>query len=682
MYLDERSNCILKAVLSNPDISNAALEESYSLSRRQISYSFTKINDWLEENNYPPIKRTNGGKFVVSPLLMELFGGENDSTMTASYIPSEKERAQLIVLMLLSKEEELSLLHFSSALGVSKNTVLRDIKAAQKLVSVFDLEIIYSRMEGYDIVGSEWDSRRLLVEVLRNIFDMFNGESHIREIAGISTDDIERRKIQMEAVETQLTIKFIDERMKLLPYVIEILLKRIKNRHIITDSYSIDYQTLSDTKEFEAAEILIQDGQSIPEQERLFITLQLLTSNVFSSQVLTDQELPQFKKALKDSLDLFEYKAAFVFKDKEALLNRLLLHMKPAYYRIKYQLTTNYSMLEQVSDEFNAIHYIVKDSMKPIEEYIGCEIPESEVMFVTILIGGHLLNSGKTIPVKKKAVVVCPNGISISQLMEHTLRDLFPEFYFYQAFSIREFEELQLDYDIVFSPIPVQTDKHLFVVNQVITDFEKIQLRQRVIQGIFGLNSSIMNIEQIISIIEKYAKIEEQNLLEKALQDYFSLQLTDEVKQKNDYMLSDFITADMIVVKDSVDNWQQAIAIAAKPLLDKGAISKRYIETMQQQYPSMSPHILLRMNIAIPHSRPQDGVHSVGMSLLKIKNGLSFENNRKVHFVVVIAAVDKKQHLNALLQLMKLAEMNDVISRMAKLDSKKEISQLIQAYSA
>lgn len=685
VYLDERSNLILKSVINNPDISNAQLEKKYNLSRRQISYSFTKINDWLEENNYPAIKRTNGGRFIVSSILIDLFTDKEKAadTSSARYIPSEKERAQLILLLLLSSKEELSLVHFSSDLEVSKNTVLRDIKFAQKLVNDYELEIVYSRMRGYDIVGNEWDKRKLLIDVLRNIFKMYKGEVYIRQLAQLSAEEIETRKLQMEEVETRLNLKFIDERIKLLPYVIAVLLNRIKRGQVITDSYYIDYDALSDTKEYEAAEILIEDVDAVPKQERLFITLQLLTSNVLSSQFLTDRELPQLKQSLKNSLELFEKKAAIFFKDKDALLDRLVLHMKPAYYRIKYHLTTDYSMLERVSDEFKAMHYIVKDSIKPFEEYIGCKIPESEIMFITIFIGGHLINSGETIPVKKRAVVVCPNGVSISKLMEHTLRDLFPEFYFYQAFSIREFEKFEQEYDIVFSPVPLQTNKtkYLFIVDQFISDFEKMQLRQRVMQAVFGLKTSVVNIDQIIGVIEKYAKIEKKQLLEKALQDYFSLQVSNEMNQKIEYRLADLITPETIVVKDSVESWQEAIELAAKPLLDKGIIEHRYMEKMLDQYPALSPHILLRMNIAIPHARPDDGVNAVGMSLLKVKNGIAFDDQHKVHLVVVIAAVDKNQHLNALIQLTKLANMNDEINKLIKLEDREEIFQMIQAHS-
>ncbi|MGG3768682.1 BglG family transcription antiterminator [Priestia megaterium] len=679
MHLDERSNLILKRVVSNPGISNTELERKYHLSRRQISYSFTKINDWLKSNNYPKIQRTNGGKFIIDPLLMELFA-EKVEHSAGSYIPSEKERAQLVLLMLLSSEEELSLLHFSSSLSVSKNTVLRDMKYTQKIVNGYHLEIVYSRMYGYDIVGSEWNKRKLLIEVLRTVYDMYQGETYIQAYTGTSREEIQRLKEQMEKVEKRLALQFIDQKIKLLPYTIAILLKRIKKGNLIKDSYHIDYEELSDTKEFEAAEILIEDAACIPKEERLFITLQLLTSNVLSSQFLREEETLELKSSLKNSLALFEKKACITFKEKEKLLQKLVLHMKPAYYRIKYQLTTNYSIIEKVSEEFEAIHYIVKDSLKPFETYIGCSIPESEVMFITVFIGGHLINSGETIQLKKRAVVVCPNGVSISHLMEHTLRDLFPEFYFYKALSIREFEQSKAEFDMVFSPVSVQTSKHLFIVEQFITDFQKLQLRQRVIQTIFGLNTSVVNIEQLISVIEKYSKVDQKSQLQKALQDYFSLQVLNETSKNQEYSLADLITPETIVLRDQVESWKEAISIAAAPLLHKGIITEAYIDKMQEQYPSMSPHIVLRLNVAIPHASPEDGVQAVGMSLLKLKEGLLC-GEQKVHFIVVIAAIDKKKHLNAMLQLMKLAEMNGVINEMKRLNEKYKIYEIIKTHS-
>lgn len=682
MYLDERSNLLLKEVLGNPEISNAKLEEKFQLSRRQVNYSFQKINDWLEANNYPIIKRTNTGKFIVSPNILDLFTDQIDHTSRrSSYLPSEKERAKYILLMLLSSSEELSLIHFSSTLDVSKNTILRDLKYAQLIIKDYQLEIVYSRMHGYDISGSEWSKRKLLVQLLQEAFRTYDSEWYLQKLLEVSPEDIEHLRQLMEKVETRLHLKFSDERMRLLQYVIAILFKRIKGGKLIDDFYHIDYEELSDTKEFEAAEILVEELGCIPKAERLFITLQLLTSDVLSTQFLTDKELPEFRRVLQEGLMIFERKAIVVLKDKEAFLDKLMLHMKPAYYRIKYQLTTNYSMIEKVSEEFEAIHYIVKDSIKPIEDYIKCKIPENEIAFITILIGGHLINSGETIHIKKKAMVVCPNGVSISKLMENTLRDLFPEFYFYDAFSIREFQQLNLETDIIFSPVPIQTDKKLFIVNGLMTEFERLQLRQRVMKEIFGLNSNVINVDQLISIIEKHAKIEEKQALKKDLQEYFTFQISSENEHKTGYYLSDLINLETIILKDHVDSWHQAIEIAAGPLVEKGAITEAYVDVMKDLYPTVLPHIFLRRNIAIPHASPEDGVNKVGMSLLKIRDGLTLEDGKKLHFIVVIAAVDKNQHLNALLQLMKLATADEDIDNILVNDSQEGIYNIIKMYS-
>ena len=46
---------------------------------------------------------------------------------------------------------------------------------------------------------------------------------------------------------------------------------------------------------------------------------------------------------------------------------------------------------------------------------------------------------GESIDRKIKAVVVCPQGVSVSKLMFHELRELFPEMIFLDYLSVREF---------------------------------------------------------------------------------------------------------------------------------------------------------------------------------------------------------------------------------------------------
>ena len=73
-------------------------------------------------------------------------------------LPLVKKKGTFVQVGIFS--EKLNLLdQESSSLSVSKNTVLRDMKYTQKIVNGYHLEIVYSRMYGYDIVGSEWNKR-------------------------------------------------------------------------------------------------------------------------------------------------------------------------------------------------------------------------------------------------------------------------------------------------------------------------------------------------------------------------------------------------------------------------------------------------------------------------------------------------------------------------------------------
>ena len=119
------------------------------------------------------------------------------------------------------------------------------------------------------------------------------------------------------------------------------------------------------------------------------------------------------------------------------------------------------------------MHHLVGQSTKPLAELIGSDIPDSETAFLTMLIGGWLRKQGDSLQEKIKAIVVCPKGVSVSRLMFSELRELFPEFVFLDSLSVREFYNFDLDYDIVFSPIFLETDKKLFLASSLLERGEK-----------------------------------------------------------------------------------------------------------------------------------------------------------------------------------------------------------------
>ncbi|GAA0609666.1 BglG family transcription antiterminator [Virgibacillus siamensis] len=681
MQLDDRSSQLFGDLVDNPGIKGKELESRYNISRRQLGYSITKINDWLKFNNLPEIERTKQGYFLIKPFILAKFSNENEIDMDTRIL-SEDERVYMIILMILSNED-LALIHFTSELMVSKNTILSDLKHVQNIAEKYDLNVRYSRREGYLFEGNEFNIRKLLIKVIYNVFKLNQGRERIRQTARITEDQVEQLSSQVENVENKLNLKFTDEKLEIMPYIFIIILRRISNRLTIAPFY-IQYNELADTKEYAATEEIFSGVQDIPEEERLFITLHLLTSNVHWSEFLTKDTIPNLLEALKNMLDLFEQTACMKLLDRGQLLQKLLLHVKPAYYRIKYHLTEVNEAKIEVSREFQALHHIVKKSTGPLEKLIGSAIPESETTYLTMLIGGWLTRQGDSIQEKVKAVVVCPQGVSVSRLLYSELDDLFPEFIFLDSLSVREFEHYQLDYDIVFSPIQIETVKKQYTVNSFLERGEKKTLRKQVMQELHGFTPSTISTDDLMGIIRKHTTIENEKALFSELDNYLT---DDELPdsgpiQENPYTpnLSDLITPDKIILKEMTGSWKEAIWVGAEPLLQKGLVEESYIDAMIHDY-NKDPYIVIAPNVAIPHAAPEDGVNHVSMSLLRIKNGVTFADEHSIKLMFVIAAVDKQEHLQALMQLMKLVQADKDRNALIEANNTEAIYNLIKLYS-
>ncbi|MBS3681911.1 BglG family transcription antiterminator [Ornithinibacillus massiliensis] len=685
MVLSDRYKMILDELTSNPSITSVALEKKFKLTRRQLGYSIQKINEWLMSNNLPVIERTRQGHFVVNQAVFTKLSGNSEAISTTIETPilREVERVQLILMMILSSEEELSLNHFTYELDVSKNTILNDLKQAQSYVDDYELTIRYSRKFGYLLEGKEFQIRKLLMHMTYHILQLNDGETRLKKIATIQDEEINEFKKRVEKVENQLNLKFTDEKLQMMPHVLILLFRRIKKGHLMK-SFSIEYQELSNTKEYKATEELLNDIDHIPLSERLFITLHLLTTNVFSTEMMEGKEIPNLLPAIDNMLRHFEKSACIYLQDRDQLLDKLMQHMKPAYYRIKYHLTDTVLFQGSVSREFKELHHLVKRSIGPIRELLGTDIPDNETAFITMLIGGWMNKHGESIDKKIKAIVVCPQGVSVSRLMFNELRELFPEFVFLDYLSVREFLKYPLEYDVIFSPINLETNKKLFVTKVFLGKQEKYRLRRQVMLGVHGYVQDDIQVEGLLDIISKHATVHNERALKEALLQYLDpTERGNYVTQdlsKNDLGLRDLLTSDTISLVDSVDSWEAAIRLSAKPLIEQGKIEPQYVDAMIR-YCEKDPYIVIAPGVAIPHAAPEDGAREVGMSLLRIKHGVSYTSENDIHLIIAISAVDKQKHIHALMQLMNLVGSEREVNELISAESVERVYEIITRYS-
>ncbi|RRD40505.1 PTS sugar transporter subunit IIA [Leptotrichia sp. OH3620_COT-345] len=134
-----------------------------------------------------------------------------------------------------------------------------------------------------------------------------------------------------------------------------------------------------------------------------------------------------------------------------------------------------------------------------------------------------------------------------------------------------------------------------------------------------------------------------------------------------------------IQILDFVENWEESIRIAGKPLLEKGVIEERYIHAMIKSINELGFYVVLRENLAMPHARPEDGVINTGISFLKLNNPVNY-GEQKIYLIFILASKDADSHMEILMKLMELFQNDKCIDKLINANNIQEIEEIIKEY--
>ncbi|EBJ3275039.1 transcription antiterminator BglG [Salmonella enterica] len=665
MAMDKRVVAVLDAIVNDPGITGTKLEAQFCLTRKQLSYTLKKVNDYLESNHFDRINRLKTGKLHIPRHVIEYFRHNQTSETDHRYLFSEEERGQMIIFMLLTRSERLSLLHLSSSLGVSQNTVINDLKKVRTEVIEHGLEISYDRGNGYHILGEELEKRYQLLNCLRRVLEIPVAKNILAQYNNVMGEYLEKVGNVFSEIEKRFKIQFTDHRLQELIYFICFVLHRIDSgKHLITIPSS--YADIIRSREFSLIQSVISKININSENELVFLTALIQSSNI---QSIADKYF-QLDTILLESIvavvNSFEKISCVTIKEKNELIEKIYQHWKPAYYRIRYHLANTSSVYDLVVKEFSHLHEMVKRAAIPFERLLHCEIPDEEMAFLTVLFGGWLTREGVIHQIKrqKTAVVVCENSATISTYLFLMLQVLFPELHFTQVLSRREFERYTDHYDVVFSTAHLNTSKMVFVVNPSISSIHKSAFRNHVISALQGVDPNIIQIEQLLLIFERFGNIIDHKGLQHALASYIyaeksSASTVSRIEPSTPSLMDLLTPAHVHFASDLPDSWQMAITQAADSLLRAEVIEPRYLRSMLYKIAEEQPYIMLADGVIIAHAGVDDGALDTGMALLRLPYKIAIADYMQADIIIVLATLNPQKHLKALAQLNEFLEFYD-----------------------
>lgn len=134
-----------------------------------------------------------------------------------------------------------------------------------------------------------------------------------------------------------------------------------------------------------------------------------------------------------------------------------------------------------------------------------------------------------------------------------------------------------------------------------------------------------------------------------------------------------------IQLEEKIENWEESIRIASKPLLEKNVIEERYIKAMIENIKKLGFFVVLREYLAMPHARPEEGAVDTGISFLKLNSPVKYGDD-DIYLIFVLASKNAESHTEILMELADLFQDDETIEKLVKSRKLEEIEEVIKNY--
>ncbi|TCP92108.1 PTS system ascorbate-specific IIA component (L-Asc family) [Cricetibacter osteomyelitidis] len=113
-----------------------------------------------------------------------------------------------------------------------------------------------------------------------------------------------------------------------------------------------------------------------------------------------------------------------------------------------------------------------------------------------------------------------------------------------------------------------------------------------------------------------------------------------------------------IKLNQTAVNWEEAVKIGTDLLVASGAIEPRYYTNIIEKVKELGPYIVLAPGLAMPHSRPEDGVIRTAFGLTTLAEPVDF-NGEMISVLVTLAGSDSDTHIQGIMEITQIFDDPD-----------------------
>lgn len=564
MYISARERQILEILLTkNDEMTVKDLADQLGVSARTVHRDLKNVEDILKEYELWLQKKSGVGVQIagepnkVHELEMFLF-----NLFRTEYTPDERQT--IILCELLESKGPVKLVGLANDLNVTIATVSADLTKLEERLHTSGLSLIRKRGYGVEIEGEERAKRR----AMRHLISEYLDES---DILSFARENIQKRSSQhinsiserlLGLVEKQKLItveKIVESIIQELPFAIAdsayiglvvhlaLAVERIQKGEGITINQAyLDNQF--DSKEYKFAEKIVAELEQIfkiqiPQAEVAYITMHLKGAKLrYDNEYIAEDSSYQVAIKTRSLIEFVGKQIGLDLSGNRSLFEGLVVHLKPAIYRIKQKMGISNPLLDKIKLDYPELFSMVKEAVR--QTFREFEVPDEEVGYLVMHFGAVLLGVKDISNVK--ALVICSSGIGTSKMLVTRLRKEFPELKQVKNVSVMEFKKMETDeYSLIISTIPIVDSELDYILVSPILNKEEIERVRSYINEQIMVKSSEKDFSvafrdreskkpaatliKELSIIQEYAHAIEMILKGFKLEELHSFQTTKEI---------------------------------------------------------------------------------------------------------------------------------------------------------
>lgn len=685
--MEERLILLMRILITQDIFSMNYLIEQLELSRRQVEYSISKLNDWLNSQGIDEVIKVPRKGYLISAESrnhIQRYLVESNEKNKRNYHLGKEERQHLLYLFLFLKNDYISLFHYSNLVKISSTTGWTDIQEKGKEISVLDVQIKNNKEVGYYLSGNEIDIRYLALKSLINLLE--NKKSFLTILSLLAKEkqiEFTNHYRFINHVLEKYNMYFTEAKREEFIYGLILLFLRIKNGNTLQQSkeFSIFYLM----KEFELSQELLNSFSLDSDFERNYVTAWILgqSEGNYYEETCDREAILELVKGITFK---FTSISGIKLDREEKFVADFYSHFRSSYYRLLFRLPTINALAEKIIEEYPLVYSFVEESIKPLSNTFSQKFSKDEISLMTMYFATLVIANRDNHSFKNKqliAAVVCPNGIGTSKILTEELRALFPYVRFIETIETTDVETVNTEVDLYFSTTPINQNRinghPCFVVSPIMNYSEKNNLVKNFNNHFKSEVSEFINLDELIEIIEKYSTINNRESL------YFELssKLNNHYKKKrSEAMLSDLTSEKLISLNVQAGNWRETIKLCGASLVTEKKVKEQYIDAMIHTAEEYGPYIVISKHVAMPHARAEDGVVETAISISTLKNPVVFgnEENDPVKYVFCLAAQDNSSHLTAMSELIELLELDGFYEMLESATDSKSVYKYIKNF--